>query len=1160
MSTLTRQLIQRAPDTRQAVAAPVRAPSPVAAPTRPQVPANMTVSQPGDAGEREAARVAQRVVSMPAAPQSATAARFAGAVPGAKGVAGAGQAAAAKAAPAQAASPMVSGGGGQPLPVSVRRFMEPRFGADFSGVRIHTDDAAAAKSRELNAAAFTTGNQIFFAKGAYQPESSEGRELIAHELTHTIQQGAAPQKQAQIQRSVDTRVTERSNPGSSIQRLGVSDAIDYFADKANFIPGFRMMTLILGFNPISGQNVDRSAGNILRALIELLPGGALVTQALDNHGIVDKVANWAMQQLATLAGIGQSIRQAVRAFVDGLSWRDIFSLGSLWDRAVRLVTEPIDRVLSFVRGLITGIITFIKDAILRPIAGLAQGTRGYDLLCAVLGFDPVTGDAVARTPATLIGGFMKLIGREDIWDNIQKGNAIGRAMSWFQTAMAGLMGFVRQIPQLFITAFTSLQLADIILVPRAFARIVGVFGSFVGQFIAWAGETTWNLLEIIFSVVAPNVLVYLKRAGGALRTILNNPIGFIGNLVRAGVTGLRQFASRFLTHLRGAIIGWLTGALGGAGIYIPQALTLVEIFKFVASVLGLTWANIREKLVKATSETAVRAMELGVDIVVALVRGGPAAAWGQLMETLGNLREMVMEQIMAFVSRNIVEAAIVKLVSMLNPAGAFIQAIIAIYNTIMFFVERLQQIAQVAMAVIDSIAAIAAGSIGAAANKVESTLAGLLTLAISFLARLMGLGRVSDAIRNVVERVRAPINAAIDRVIGWIVGLARRVVGAVKSGVQSVLNWAGIRKPLKVDNESHNLYIQGEGAQRRVMMASDPAEYKKTLEKVKIKDSDPKAKDKEKAKAGALATLDKLNDAMTKAAKGGPDGAKAAEGIDALMGELALLTVQFMSKAGAGKSTPPIYGGTGPGGFGVTVGVEKLTEDHEAGSGPSASSGEWEALASRKDGGSTYYVRGHLLNDNLGGTGAEWQNLAPLTQATNNRSAVSMLRTFENTVKNAVLNDKKTVNLTVTMSYGQPGRQADADKVKKSWTPKADADQIAKIIAAEAHVPSSVNCVAHEVADDGSRKALVQSSVANVIDTNLDHYSLGGVARKPMNINVASKAQLMTLAGVSDAVADTIMKERKKRHFADRDDALARLGGTVWHAMVSTAGVSIRCE
>ena len=76
-----------------------------------------------------------------------------------------------------------------------------------------------------------------------------------------------------------------------------------------------------------------------------------------------------------------------------------------------------------------------------------------------------------------------------------------------------------------------------------------------------------------------------------------------------------------------------------------------------------------------------------------------------------------MEQIMNFVRDRIVQAAITKLVTSLNPAGAFIQAIIAIYNTIMFVVERLRQIAQVVAAFIDSIAAIASGAIAAAANR-----------------------------------------------------------------------------------------------------------------------------------------------------------------------------------------------------------------------------------------------------------------------------------------------------------------------------------------------------------------------------------------------------------------------------------------------------------
>ena len=239
--------------------------------------------------------------------------------------------------------------------------------------------------------------------------------------------------------------------------------------------------------------------------------------------------------------------------------------------------------------------------------------------------------------------------------------------------------------------------------------------------------------------------------------------------------GFRQFAANFLTHLQASLVGWLTGAMGGAGVYIPQGLNLREILKFVLSVLGLTWANIRQKLVRATNETTVVALETGFDIVRTLVTEGPAAAWQKILETLTNLKEMAIDAIMEFVKSRIVQAAVTRLLSMLSPAGAFIQAVIAIYNTIMFFVERLQQIAQVAASFIDAIATIASGNIGPAANRVESTMAGLLTLVISFLARIAGLGRVADAITGLIARVRAPISTAIDRVVAWIVAQARRL-------------------------------------------------------------------------------------------------------------------------------------------------------------------------------------------------------------------------------------------------------------------------------------------------------------------------------------------------------------------------------------------------
>ncbi len=86
-----------------------------------------------------------------------------------------------------------SRGNGQPLPDTDRSFMERRFGVDFSGVRAHTDSNAVQMSRELNAEAFTHGRDIYFGAGRYNPGTSAEKRLLAHELTHVVQQnGVSP--------------------------------------------------------------------------------------------------------------------------------------------------------------------------------------------------------------------------------------------------------------------------------------------------------------------------------------------------------------------------------------------------------------------------------------------------------------------------------------------------------------------------------------------------------------------------------------------------------------------------------------------------------------------------------------------------------------------------------------------------------------------------------------------------------------------------------------------------------------------------------------------------------------------------------------------------------------------------------------------------------
>jgi outer membrane protein OmpA-like peptidoglycan-associated protein len=113
-------------------------------------------------------------------------------------------------------------GYGQPLPKHVRSFMESRMGYDFSAVRVHADPRASDMAASVRARAFAHRNHVVFRAGEYSPNTAGGRHLLAHELTHTIQQGASPRLESSVERpgrlQASTEIGARSVP--AIQRLG----------------------------------------------------------------------------------------------------------------------------------------------------------------------------------------------------------------------------------------------------------------------------------------------------------------------------------------------------------------------------------------------------------------------------------------------------------------------------------------------------------------------------------------------------------------------------------------------------------------------------------------------------------------------------------------------------------------------------------------------------------------------------------------------------------------------------------------------------------------------------------------------------------------------------------------------------------------------------
>lgn len=101
---------------------------------------------------------------------------------------------------------------GRPLDAPTRAFMEPRFGSDFSGVRVHTDGKAAESARAVHALAYTVGHDVVFGAGLYTPETLAGKKLLAHELTHVVQQSKNPALQGYgMTAAVDNQLEQQAS-------------------------------------------------------------------------------------------------------------------------------------------------------------------------------------------------------------------------------------------------------------------------------------------------------------------------------------------------------------------------------------------------------------------------------------------------------------------------------------------------------------------------------------------------------------------------------------------------------------------------------------------------------------------------------------------------------------------------------------------------------------------------------------------------------------------------------------------------------------------------------------------------------------------------------------------------------------------------------------
>jgi len=608
----------------------------------------------------------------------------------------------------------------------------------------------------------------------------------------------------------------------------------------------------------------------------------------------------------------------------------------------------------------------------------------------------------------------------------------------------------------------------------------------------WVSATVGKALELVFEGgLGPDgarVLAVLRRAGAAFRLMRRDPVGFLANLVATAKRGFTQFLGKAPHYLQQGLAGWLLGTLAQTGLQLPAKLDVPGMLALALQAVGATYPRLWAKLVRASSEAVVAGLEHSFGFLQTLMTKGVGAAWVQLQDSLGDVRAQVLGGVQAWVERTLLTQAILKLVALFNPAGAVLQALQFTYNTVSFFLDNGQQIGAVVETYLNALGPIAEGKIGAAANAVEGALGRTVPLVLSFLAGHLGLNQVPEVLQAQLQKVRVPLDKALDRLVAWLLKQGGKVIAVTKDGgrqvVDTVRGWLGLRESFKVGAEQHTLFFQGSGASAKLRVASKPQNYDEFLASV------PDTPALASTKKAAQELAQRLDARLQKhpISDFAPD---ITLQVEKELRVLAQLTVRLMRA----QATPvvadsdPVFSGLSSGGFGKGMRMEYLTSRTTGTDASARGNDVYLQLNQRRNGAGSYYERGHLLSAELHGSGSDWQNLTPLSRSGNGLHVTQV----ESLLKDAIGGPTPRAFLyTVMPVYGR-GVQTGL----LSQTTHDPAGKIkAEIIRAEQHVPLSLVCTFQEVdpaeVHPHTRKPVgkVQViTVPNIIEQNsLDDY------------------------------------------------------------------------
>lgn len=830
-----------------------------------------------------------------------------------------------------------------------------------------------------------------------------------------------------------------------------------------------LLKKVIHYDPLRDEEVQAETVEILEDFLILI-GKETELEQMRERGTLQETADWLDTQMGTFSSLLGQLTNLIDAAWDAIQPEN---LPNILDSLTALATQAgtfLEGLWDFASTIAIEVLKLIKDALLGWLSTVAAEIPGFTLLTVIIRTNPLTGEVVERSIQNIIRGFMGLVpGGETKYQELRESGVIPRAAGQIEALIAQLGMSAATIIQLFTDVWNSFTIDDLVDPLPAFERITAQFGEPITKLFTFIVKVVKVLIELILEImgIPPDMIAnIIANAMSAFEDIKNDPVAFLMHLMDALKNGFIQFLNNIGTHLLSGLQNWLFGTLADAGVEIPSDLSIRSLLGMAMDVLGITLDNILDRLAIRIGPERVEQIRSVLDTLTGVwafvrdvIERGPIAIWEYIQDQISNLWNVIKDGIMGFIQEKVIQQAIGWLLSFLDVTGIMpvIRGVQTAFNAVASFIEKLREILEIVNSFVAGIADIARGNIQSAANFLETALADGIPVAISFLAKQLGLGDISEKIAEMIENTRAMINEGIDWLIDQALAAGTAFLNALGLGggdddaeaeeegeetqEEGSENIIGLSNPVNVDG-GHTLKIEGTIENIEVNVYSDKQTLNELLNDKRQDIHDTQDIDSEyEAKSSAIARLfsektllgtniGAYKRAVDNAYTTGHGNSPITEAYELIRTNMTNIAADLVIIGVLDHDTElpvsEVSFETDSKGRAYILRAAPLSKipGNTRGSTPTQNPQGWSNIpVSLRSSGA--WVRAHLLNHRLHGPGIT-DNLFPGTRDMNLRDMENQVERF---AKEAVWDNDQVIFYNVDVSYGNDGNFEDIPTV-----------------------------------------------------------------------------------------------------------------------------------